>query len=149
MRALFFTSFFMLFSLTGYAQSNSAFDESLCLAAVEESAFGSLVDELIENGSLAQTSGESLLSTQCANGQSVLSRMVMHRQSENLEYAVIDLGLSLSESHVLLAGQKMPLRNALELLAEQGDTQVRAFVQESLLDLDDEDFNPNLRVSLK
>ena len=43
----------------------------------------------------------------------------------------------------------MPLKEALQRLGEQGDSQVQDFVQDYLSDLADEDFNPNLRVSLK
>ena len=79
----------------------------------------------------------------------VLEKMVQTRQAENLEYAVIDLGLNLTASRVALHGQTLPLKEALQRLGEQGDSDVQDFVQSYLSDLSDEDFNPNLRVSLK
>ena len=79
----------------------------------------------------------------------MLEKMVLARQAENLEYAVIDLGLNLSASQVALHGQTLPLKEALRRLGEQGDSDVQDFVQSYLSDLADEDFNPNLRISLK
>tara|TARA_B100000676_G_scaffold307704_2_gene366797 strand:+ start:3272 stop:3718 length:447 start_codon:yes stop_codon:yes gene_type:complete len=136
-------------ALPAQAQINAGMSERLCQAASQESAFGALVDDLIETGELAQTSGEEVLSLACQDGRSVLEKMVVTRQAENLEYAVIDLGLNLNASRVLLHGQTLPLKDALRRLGEQGDSEVADFVQGYLNDLADEDFNPNLRVSLK
>jgi hypothetical protein len=131
------------------AQISSGMSERLCLAASQESAFGALVDDLIESDELAMTSGEQVLSLSCQDGSTVLEKMVLTRQAENLEYAVIDLGLNLTASQVALHGQTLPLKEALQRLGEQGDSAVQDFVQSYLSDLADEDFNPNLRVSLK
>ena len=75
--------------------------------------------------------------------------MVLARQAENLEYAVIDMGLSLSETRVELNGKTLVLAEAMKVLAEQGDAETRRFVDAYLSDLADEDFNPNLLLSLK
>lgn len=148
MRYLSFALFFAL-ALPAQAQLNTGMSERLCQAAALESAFGALVDDLIESGELALTSGEEVLSLSCHDGRSVLEKMVQARQAENLEYAVIDLGLNLSASQVALQGQTLPLKEALQRLGEQGDSDVQDFVQSYLSDLADEEFNPNLRVSLK
>ncbi len=131
------------------AQVSQAIAGQLCQAASEDSAFGVLVDGFIERDEIALTGGEQLLSVQCADGQSVLSRMVLARQAENLEYAVIDMGLSLSETRVELNGKTLVLAEAMKVLAEQGDAETRRFVDAYLSDLADEDFNPNLLLSLK
>ncbi|EKF75303.1 hypothetical protein A11A3_04965 [Alcanivorax hongdengensis A-11-3] len=123
--------------------------DQLCLAAGQDSALGVLVDQLIEEGRMPLKSGEELLSLPCGGNQSLLSRVVDQHQAENLEYAVIDMGLSLKRSHVLLQGQDLPLGQAMQRLAEQGDGETRAFVSDYLDSLADEDFNPNLRLSLK
>ncbi len=136
-------------ALPAQAQISAGMNERLCVAATQESAFGALVDDMIESDELALTSGEQVLSLSCQDGSSVLEKMVLARQAENLEYAVIDLGLNLTASQVALRGQTMPLKEALQRLGEQGDSQVQDFVQDYLSDLADEDFNPNLRVSLK
>ena len=132
-----------------HAQIDQAVTGQLCQAAGEDSAFGVLVDGFIERGELALSGGEELLSLQCGQGQTVLSRMVLSRQAENLEYAVIDMGLSLSSSRVELNGQTLLLSDAMQVLAAQGDAETRDFVETYLSDLADEDFNPNLMLSLK
>ncbi|PHR68418.1 hypothetical protein [Alcanivorax sp.] len=135
--------------LPAQAQLNPAVEGRLCQAASQDSAFGALVDQLIESGDVQMTAGESLLSIHCPDGQTVLSHMVKGRQAENLEYAVIDMGLSLSASRVSLNGQTVSLGDALTRLGADSDTATRNFVDSYLDDLADEDFNPNLRVSLK
>ncbi|MED5389253.1 MAG: hypothetical protein VX793_10405 [Pseudomonadota bacterium] len=144
-----FMALLFAMALPAGAQINAGMSERLCQAASEESAFGVLVDDLIETGELALTSGEEVLSLDCRDGRSVLETMVIDRQAENLEYAVIDLGLNLSASTVMLHGRTLSLKAALKQLGEQGNGDVREFVQSYLSDLADEDFNPNLRVSLK
>ena len=131
------------------AQISPSTADRLCAAAARDSAFGVVMDELIESGELALTAGEDVLSLSCTGGSSVLGIMVTDLQAENLEYAVIDLGLSLTQSRVNLAGQTLTLKEALSQLAAQGGAETRDFVQSYLNDLTDEDFNPNLRVSLK
>ncbi|MEQ3723763.1 hypothetical protein [Alcanivorax sp.] len=135
--------------LPAQAQLNPGVEGRLCQAASQDSAFGVLVDQMIETGEVQMTAGESLLSVTCQDGGSVLSHMVKGRQAENLEYAVIDLGLSLSVSRVSLNGQTVSLGEALARLGADSDTATRDFVDSYLDDLADEDFNPNLRVSLK
>ena len=134
---------------TSQAQIDQAVVGQLCQAAGEDSAFGVLVDGLIERDALTLSGGEELLSLQCGQGQTVLSRMVLSRQAENLEYAVIDMGLSLSSSQVELNGKTLVLSDAMQVLAAKGDAQTRDFVESYLSDLADEDFNPNLLLSLK
>lgn len=131
------------------AQVDQVVTGQLCQAAAEDSAFGVLVDGYIERGQLALSGGEELLSLPCGQGQTVLSRMVLSRQAENLEYAVIDMGLSLSSSRVELNGQTLVLSDAMQALAAQGNAETRDFVETYLSDLADEDFNPNLMLSLK
>ncbi len=121
MRYLSFVLFAVL-ALPAHAQISSGMSERLCLAASQESAFGALVDDLIESDELALTSGEQVLSLSCQDGSSVLEKMVLARQAENLEYAVIDLGLNLTASRVALHGQTLPLKEALQRLGEQGDS---------------------------
>ena len=57
MRYLSFVLFAVL-ALPAHAQISSGMSERLCLAASQESAFGALVDDLIESDELALTSGE-------------------------------------------------------------------------------------------
>lgn len=131
------------------AQVDRALADQLCMAAGEDSAFGVLVDQFIERDQLAISGGEELLSLECGQGQTVLSRMVLSRQAENLEYAVIDMGLDLSSTQVMLNGQSLVLSDAMKTLAASADAETREFVETYLDDLADEDFNPNLLLSLK
>lgn len=131
------------------AQLDQSVAGQLCLAAGEDSAFGVLVDGFIERDKLALSGGEELLSLQCGQDDTVLSRMVLTHQAENLEYAVIDMGLSLSASRVELDGESMVLSDAMKALADRGDAETREFVERYLSDLADEDFNPNLLLTLK
>ena len=131
------------------AQVDQSVAGQLCHAAGQDSALGGLVDSLIEADKFSLASGEELLSLQCGDGETVLSRMVMTRQAENLEYAVIDMGLSLSGTTVNLDGQPLSLGEAMARLGERGSVDTREFVNAYLDDLADEDFNPNLRLSLK
>ncbi|MAX56433.1 MAG: hypothetical protein CL537_13150 [Alcanivoracaceae bacterium] len=136
-------------SSVSQAQLTSGSASRLCQAASQESAYGALVDEMIESGEVALTAGAELLSVSCADGQTVLSHMVNGMHAENLEYAVIDMGLSLSGTTVNLDGQPLSLGEAMARLGERGSVDTREFVNAYLDDLADEDFNPNLRLSLK
>lgn len=131
------------------AQVDSAVAGQLCMAAGEDSAFGVLVDGFIERDEMAFSSGEELLSLSCGNGQTVLSRMVLSHQAENLEYAVIDMGLNLTSSRVELNGESLVLADAMKALASNSDAETQAFVEAYLADFSDEEFNPNLMLSLK
>ena len=79
----------------------------------------------------------------------MLAHIVGGRQAENLEYAVIDMGLSLSASKVNLNGETLRLQDALVRLGTGRDTATRSFVDNYLVDLADEEFNPNLQLSLQ
>lgn len=139
----------MAWASMSQAQVSPAVTNQLCQAAGEDSAFGVLVDDFIESDQLAVSGGEELLSLQCGQGQTVLSRMVLTRQAENLEYAVIDMGLNLSSTQVQLNGKTLVLSDAMKALALNADAATRQFVEDYLADLADEEFNPNLMLSLK
>ena len=141
----------LLATVASVSQAQLASDSAsrLCQAASQESAYGALVDEMIESGEVALTAGAELLSVSCAEGGTVLGQMVNGMHAENLEYAVIDMGLSLSGTTVSLDGQELPLGEAMARLGQRGSGERREFVNAYLDDLAYGDFNPNLRLSMK
>lgn len=123
-------------------------DQALCEAAVTDSALPMKIDDLMENGQFRFRDVGGLLSLECAGGRTLLRAMLEERQAENLEYAVIDLGLDLEEP--VIAGNSGPVSLAQWLerqASEHSDDQVREFAAAYLKRFRDETYNPNLLVS--
>lgn len=123
-------------------------DRALCQAAVTDSALPVELNDLIENGEFDFDDARGLLSLDCG-GRSLLQAMLEEQQAENLEYAVIDLGVGINEPVVTTEdGSRLSVVQWLERQAAQHDNaEVRDFAASYLARFRDESFNPNLIVS--
>jgi hypothetical protein len=137
----------LMFSLTARAEMIGAqADTELCQAAVTDSALPARVDDLMEADRFTFSDVTQMLAIQCQGG-SMLEVMLEERQAENLEFAVIDLGLDLHQPLATAAGRL----SLVEWLNHQADShhnaEVRDFARAYLKRFRDEEFNPNLLVS--
>lgn len=118
----------------------------LCHAAVMESALPEAVDELLEANRFRFDDAADMLALDC-NGRTLLRAMVEERQAENLEYAVIDLGLPLDTPLALPEGRQSLIEWLDRQAGGHDNPAVRDFAGAYLRRFQDESFNPNLLVS--
>lgn len=125
---------------------NARTDQRLCQAARMTSGLPARVNRLLGNDRMAFADAPDLLELQC--GERTLMQILLdERRAENLEYVVIDLGVSLDQKLETGSGA-MTLRGWLERKSrEHGDAQVREFARGYLKRFQDASFNPNLLVS--
>lgn len=121
-------------------------DQRLCQAARMNSGLPNLVNQLFQQDRMEFSDAPAMLELQC--GQRSLMRILLEqRRAENLEYAVIDLGVSLDQPLKTDHGE-MTLRDWLAYQSrENGDARVREFAESYLRRFQNASFNPNLLVS--
>lgn len=123
-------------------------DRMLCHAAVMESALPEAVDTLLESGQFQFDDVGDILALDC-DGRTLLRAMLEERQAENLEYAVIDLGLPLDAPLALPEGDTTLIDWLGRVAEDHDDAAVRTFARAYLRRFQDESFNPNLLVSAR
>ena len=119
-------------------------NQALCLAASSDGALEIMLEgsELVERP--VPVAGAELLMTDCG-GQTLLQVLVDTQQAENLEYAVIDLGVDVNAPLVREEGGMLSLAQYLIQQAVEGrDEAVRGFALEYVQNFRDGEFNPNL-----
>lgn len=125
---------------------DKATDRQLCQAALLDSALPETVNTLLQEQRLEFADAPALLELDC-NGRTLLRTLVDQRQAENLEYVVIDLGVS-PDTRIETEVGTITLT---EWLTHQGrehdDPRVREFAQTYRDRFRDSSFNPNLLVS--
>lgn len=122
-------------------------DQTLCQAAVTESALPNRINDLMDSGRFDFADAGPLLSLECGD-RTLLQAMVEERKAENLEYAVIDLGLDLNAPVIRADGATQSLVEWLDRQADShANAEVRAFAASYLERFRDESYNPNLLVS--
>lgn len=119
-------------------------NQALCLAASQDGA----LETALETSDLAlravPVAGAEVLMLDCG-GQTLLQVMVDTLQAENLEYAVIDLGVDVNAPLVSEEGGMLSLAQFLIQQAVEGhDDAVRGFALEYVQNFRDGEFNPNL-----
>ena len=121
-------------------------DQALCRAAMMDSGLPDKINRLINEGRMEFSDAPALLELQC-DERSLMQILLNRRRAENLEYVVIDLGLSLDQSLETAAGT-LTLRAWLQHQSrEHDDPRVREFADTYLERFQDASFSPNLLVS--
>jgi hypothetical protein len=141
----------ILSPLSAQAGSLSASDaRALCRAAVSEGALEVAVDGLMTAGRFGYDQAGALLVTDC-KGTTLLQQMINHVQAENLEFAVIDLGVDVNKPLVPVeAGELTVVQYLMQQAILAPSEAAREFAMEYMQDLRSVDFNPNLQlVTLK
>lgn len=142
---------FMLLPLLGQAATLSqAQQKQLCQAAVTENGLGEVVDQLMAKNAFSYKEAGALLSLECGKGKFLLGMLVNEKRAENLEYAVIDLGLDVDAPLVQHSGKRFSVSQYLSNVAAQKGGQAATFAAGYLRNFHDPAFNPNLvmRVSM-
>jgi hypothetical protein len=121
---------------------------SLCQAASQDSALGPLVDTLIAQKAFTYAEAGSLLSLDCGKGDFILGMLVKQQRAENLEYAVIDLGLNVDAPVVSHNGKHFSISQYLQSIASQKGQLSATFAAGYLKDFHDPSFNPNLMMKV-
>lgn len=141
----------ILAPMAAQAGSLSAADSrALCRAAVTEGALEVAVESLMNSGRFGYQQAAALLMTDCS-GTTLLQQMINHVQAENLEFAVIDLGVDVNKPMVPVeAGELTLVQYLMQQAVLAPSAAAREFAMEYMQDLRSVDFNPNLQlVTLK
>lgn len=112
-----------------------------CSASNEDGALAALItEEMMVDGLV-----EEILKVDCGEAD-LLSLFIEKSQGENLELAVIDMGLDVHKPAFLTAdGSRQSLIQVLESKADSDlSMEVRAFALEYMNDFQDSEFNPAL-----
>lgn len=121
-------------------------DRQLCQAALLDSGLPETVNTLLQEQRLEFADAPELLELDC-NGRTLLRTLVDERQAENLEYVVIDLGVS-PDTRIDTQAGTLSLSAWLKHQGrEHDDSQVREFARTYRDRFRDASFNPNLLVS--
>ena len=138
----------VLLSAAGLAQAArdtapTPLDE-LCLAGSQEGELAQVVEQRLIAEEGVRLTGAEVLMRDCGD-QTLLQVLVETLQAENLEYAVIDMGVDV---HAPLVREERGLLTLTQFLMQQAaigrSAEVRAFAMEYLQNFRDADFNPNL-----
>ncbi len=130
------------------ALANGAPDERLCFAAVTEGALAEAVETMMDEGAFPYARAEDMLTLDC-EGESLLQRMILAQQAENLEYAVIDMGTNVNEPLMQAEAGKLSLTQYLMRQAVLAPSpEARAFAMDYMKELGDAEFNPLLSLSM-
>jgi len=118
----------------------------LCAATAEDGALEVVVERLLEAGSFSYEAAPSLLTLNC-NGATLMQRMIDGAQAENLEYAVIDLGVNVNQPLIPVeAGSLTVIQYLMKQAAVARTEMAREFALEYMQDFRNVDFNPNLQL---
>ncbi len=121
-------------------------DRQLCQAAQLDSGLPATVNTLLQEERMEFADAPRLLEMDC-NGRTLLRTLVDERQAENLEYAVIDLGVS-PDTRIDTQVGTMTLSAWLKHQGQEHDNpRVREFARTYRDRFRDASFNPNLLVS--
>lgn len=143
MRALVVLALFCC-PLLAQAAPTAAQQQQLCAAAATDDAFGPLMDKFIGEKTLSYQDAGAVLSLDCGNGQFLLGVMVEGMSAENLEYAVIDMGVNVDEPLVQHDGQALSISQYLRDVAARKSASAAGFATGYLKNFHDPAFNPML-----
>lgn len=145
-----FAPLLLLMTLPAQAELlDTTTDRAICQAAVTDSALPNRINDLMEEGRFRFDDTGELLSLQC-EGRSLIQAMLEEQQAENLEYAVIDLGVDLNQPMIRTDAGARSLVDWLDHQAKHHrDGSVREFAAYYLKRFRDESYNPNLLVSVQ
>jgi hypothetical protein len=125
---------------------SAAEDRRLCAAAVSDAALEVVVDQLMDAGQFSYDMAPNLLTLNCG-GVSLIQAMINNRQGENLEFAVIDLGVDVDYPLIPVeAGKLSVVQYLMQQAVMAPDDAARRFSMEYMEDLASGEFNPNIQL---
>lgn len=129
---------------------SDAVDRQLCQAASRDGALEVVVDSLMDAGQFGYDMTPALLNLDCG-GVSLIQKMINDVRAENLEFAVIDLGVDVNRPLVPVeAGELSVVQYLMQQAVLAPSEEAREFAMEYMNDFRSVDFNPNLQlVTLK
>lgn len=124
--------------------------KALCQAAGSDGSLEVVVDTLMASGRFDYHMAPQLLTLDCG-GITLIQSMINQTRAENLEFAVIDLGIDVNHPLVPVeAGQLSVVQYLMQQAVLAPNAEARQFAMEYMQDLRSVDFNPNLQlVTLK
>lgn len=139
--------------LIGAAQAeliSTSAKRQLCQAAGRDGSLELAVELLMDAGQFRYDMAPALLNLQCGK-VSLMQQLVNDSRAENLEFAVIDLGIDVNSPLVPVeAGQLSVIQYLMQQAVMAPSAEAREFAMEYMHDFRSVDFNPNLQlVTLK
>ncbi|MEE4250939.1 MAG: hypothetical protein V2I38_10140 [Alcanivoracaceae bacterium] len=124
--------------------------QALCRAAAQDGALEVTVDTLMDSGRFDYDMAPQLLTLDCG-GVTLIQTLINQAGAENLEFAVIDLGVDVNRPLVPVeAGELTVVQYLMQQAVLAPNPEARQFAMEYMRDLRSVDFNPNLQlVTLK
>ncbi|MCC1497929.1 hypothetical protein [Alcanivorax sp. 1008] len=122
----------------------------LCQAAAQDGALEVMVDNLMASGRFDYDMAPELLTLDCG-GVTLIQSLINQAGAENLEFAVIDLGIDVNDPLVPVeAGALSVVQYLMQQAVLAPNPEARQFAMEYMQDFRSVDFNPNLQlVTLK
>ena len=134
-----------LLAMSAQAQSG-ADQQALCQAAGTDGALETAVDRLMEQGRFSYGMAPALLTLDC-DGTTLIQKLINEGRAENLEFAVIDLGIDVNRPLVPVeAGELSVVQYLMQQAVLAPSAEAREFSLEYMHDLRSVDFNPNLQL---
>lgn len=132
------------------APVSGADGKALCQAAAQDGALEVTVDSLMASGRFDYDMAPQLLTLDCG-GVSLIQALINLSLAENLEFAVIDLGVDVNHPLVPVeAGELSVVQYLMQQAVLAPSPEARQFAMEYMQDFRSVDFNPNLQlVTLK
>lgn len=139
--------------LVGTAQAeliSTSADRQLCQAAGRDGSLELAVEALMDAGQFRYDMAPALLNLQCGK-VSLIQKLINDSRAENLEFAVIDLGVDVNSPLVPVeAGELSVVQYLMQQAVMAPSDEAREFAMEYMHDFRSVDFNPNLQlVTLK
>lgn len=139
--------------LIGAAQAeliSTSADRQLCQAAGRDGSLELAVEALMDAGQFRYDMAPALLNLQCGK-VSLIQMLINGARAENLEFAVIDLGIDVNSPLIPVeAGQLSVAQYLMQQAVMAPSVETREFATEYMHDFRSVDFNPNLQlVTLK
>lgn len=119
---------------------------ALCQATGNSGALEVTVDQLMAEGRFDYSMAPQLLTLDC-NGVTLIQQMINQAQAENLEFAVIDLGVNVNRPLVPVeAGRLSVVQYLMRQAVVAASEEAREFSLEYMDNFRSVDFNPNLQL---
>lgn len=125
-------------------------DRELCQAASRDGSLELAVEAMMDSGQFRYDMAPGLLNLPCGE-VSLIQSLINNSRAENLEYAVIDLGVDVNRPLVPVeAGELSVVQYLMQQAVMAPSPDARQFALEYMHDFRSVDFNPNLQlVTLK
>ncbi len=122
--------------------------DALCKVAAKDGELPVQIDVLIDSGLVGYSQASAIMALPCGD-RSLLEVMVDGQAADNLEYMVVDMGVSTDRALVLFGDRRVSVNEMLEVKSKTGGLEQRLFASEYRVLLADEDFNPSVFLTLQ